>query len=130
MPRPAAERPVDLADVATEVPGAGAWAAEDFGRGGGGGFGGYGGGRRPVNEKPDDGLPKIAAATGGGYFELQSTDDLASTFARVADELHHQYALGFAPVTLDGKMHALGVQLVGPGMTARARKSYLARNEG
>ena len=100
------------------------------GRGGGGGFGGYGAGRRPVNEKPDDGLPKIAAATGGGYFELQSTDDLASTFARVADELHHQYALGFAPVALDGKMHTLGVQLVGTGMTARARKSYLARNEG
>jgi VWFA-related protein len=101
-----------------------------FGRGGGGGSGGYGGGRRRGNEKPDDGLPKIAAATGGGYFELQSTDDLASTFARVADELHHQYALGFAPVTLDGKMHALTVQLAGTGMTARARKSYLARNEG
>jgi hypothetical protein len=48
----------------------------------------------------------------------------------VADELHHQYALGFAPVTLDGKMHVLGVQLAGTGMTARARKSYLARNEG
>ena len=58
-------------------------------------------------EKPDEGLPKIAAATGGGYFELTSTDDLASTFARVADELHHQYALGFTPAKLDGKMHTL-----------------------
>jgi Ca-activated chloride channel family protein len=91
-----------------------------------GGFGGYGGGRPPVDDKPDDGLPKIAEATGGGYFELKSTDDLATTFARVADELHHQYALGFTPMALDGKMHALDVKLTGKGMTARARRSYLA----
>ena len=100
-----------------------------FGRGGmgHGGSGGSGGGRA---EKPDDGLPKIAAATGGGYFELHSTDDLASTFAHVADELHHQYALGFAPATLDGKMHTLSVLVAGTGMTARARRSYLARSQG
>ncbi|HEV3061788.1 MAG TPA: VWA domain-containing protein [Vicinamibacterales bacterium] len=104
-----------------------------MGRGGFGG-GGYGGGRssggrRQVDDKPDDGLPKIAAATGGGYFELKSTNDLASTFARVADELHRQYALGFTPLALDGKMHSLEVRLGGTGMTARARRSYLARNE-
>ena len=81
-----------------------------------------------VFDKPDDGLPKIASVTGGGYFELTSTSDLGSTFARVADELHRQYALGFTPVALDGKMHTLDVRLSGTGMTARARKSYLARN--
>jgi hypothetical protein len=77
-------------------------------------------------EKPDEGLPKIAAATGGGYFELMSPRDLASTFARVADELHHQYALGFAPEKLDGKMHELTVHLSNPDLSARARKRYLA----
>ena len=103
-----------------------------FGRGGGGGRGGYGGGyggRRPTVEKPDEGLPKIAAATGGGYFELTSTADLTTTFARVADELHHQYVLGFAPAALDGKMHKLDVRVKRPGMSARARKSYLASTE-
>src|SRR6266851_5235567 len=85
---------------------------------GGRGMGGYGG-SRPQLEKPDEGLPKIAAATGGGYFELTSTRDLASTFARVADELHHQYALGFAPEKLDGKMHDLAVRLTRPTLTAR-----------
>ena len=105
--------------------------------GGGGGFGGGGGGGRrrrwraaaataAAADKPDDGLPKIAAATGGGYFELTSTDDLASTFTRVADELHHQYALGFTPTKLDGKMHTLDVRIAQDGLTARARKSYLA----
>jgi VWFA-related protein len=102
------------------------------GRGGfgGGGFGGGGRGRglagaRPA-DKPDDGLPKIAAATGGGYFELTSTDDLNATFTRVAEELHHQYALGFTPTSLDGKMHTLTLHLGREGLTARARRSYLA----
>ena len=79
-----------------------------------GGFGGRrSGGPGRVADKPDEGLPKIAAATGGGYFELTSANDLASTFARVADELHHQYALGFTPSALDGKMHALELHVKG-----------------
>ena len=96
-----------------------------FGGLGGRGMGGYSSGR-PQMEKPDEGLPKIAAATGGGYFELTSTSALASTFARVADELHHQYALGFAPEKLDGKLHDLTVHLSQPDLIARARKRYLA----
>jgi VWFA-related protein len=97
------------------------------GHGGGGyGGGGYGGQHGMQSDKPDEGLPKIASATGGGYFELTSTDDLASTFTRVADELHHQYALGFTPSKLDGKMHTLALRLTQTGLTARARKSYLA----
>ena len=53
-------------------------------------------------------------------------DSIFATFARVADELHHQYALGFTPAKLDGKMHRLDVRVVPPALTARARKSYLA----
>jgi VWFA-related protein len=105
-----------------------------FGRGGfgRGGFGGgpFGGGRPAYSDRPDDGLPKIAAATGGGYFELTSTSHLGATFAKVADELHHQYALGFTPEKLDGKMHTLDVRLEGSGRTVRARKSYLAKATG
>jgi VWFA-related protein len=99
-----------------------------LGPGGFGGLGGRGGigSDQPQLEKPDEGLPKIAAATGGGYFELTSARDLPSTFARVADELHHQYALGFTPEKLDGKMHDLNVRLSQPNLTARARKRYLA----
>jgi VWFA-related protein len=86
------------------------------------------GGRGPAGpqlEKPDEGLPKIAAATGGGYFELMSARDLPATFARVADELHRQYLLGFTPEKLDGKMHELTVRAQ-PDLTVRARKRYLA----
>jgi Ca-activated chloride channel family protein len=103
---------------------------DPLGRSGGGGFGGHGGGSSGGGglqmEKPDEGLPKIAAATGGGYFELTSARELATTFARVANELHHQYALGFTPEKLDGKMHDLTVRLSQPELMARARKRYLA----
>jgi Ca-activated chloride channel family protein len=110
-------------------PGSGRFGRGGFGRGGfGGGRGGYGG-RPAVDDKPDEGLSKIAAATGAGYFELTSTNDLSSTFRKVADELHHQYALGFTPSSLDGKMHTLEVRLADSGMIARARKRYLAINE-
>jgi Ca-activated chloride channel family protein len=101
-------------------------------RGRGGGWSGYGpppgGGRPPTSrmQKPDEGLAKLAAESGGGYFELESTDDLGATFARVADELHRQYAMGFSPEKLDGKTHKLEVRVKQPGMTARARKSYVA----
>jgi Ca-activated chloride channel family protein len=92
----------------------------------GGRFGGFRGPSGMLPQKPDPGLPRIAAETGGGYFELQRTEALTSTFARVADELHRQYALGFAPPKLDGKTHKLEVKLKKPGMTARARRSYVA----
>jgi hypothetical protein len=35
--------------------------------------------------------------------------DLTRTFKRVAEELHHQYLLGFTPPKLDGKSHHLAV---------------------
>jgi VWFA-related protein len=76
--------------------------------------------------RPDAGLKRLAAETGGGYFELRSTDELNSTFTRVADELHRQYVLGFTPAALDGKTHRLRVVVKPRGMTVRARTSYVA----
>jgi Ca-activated chloride channel homolog len=83
-------------------------------------------GQRQVRSKPDAGLRKIAEETGGGYFELEKTSDLAPTFTRVAQELHSQYVLGFAPTDLDGRVHKLTLRMKQPGMTARARRSYVA----
>ena len=83
-------------------------------------------GQRMVRSQPDSGLRKIADETGGGYFELKKTADLAPTFTRVAQELHAQYVMGFTPTQLDGKIHKLLVRIKKPGMTARARRSYVA----
>jgi len=99
-------------------------------QGGAPGFGGPGGmpqrRNEPLMQKPDEGMAKIAAATGGGYVELASLGDLLGKFDRVIDELHHQYALGFVPQKLDGKLHDLTVKVNKPGYAARARKRYLA----
>jgi Ca-activated chloride channel homolog len=83
-------------------------------------------GTRMVRSKPDGGLPKIAEETGGGYFELKKSSDLGPTFSRVALELHSQYVLGFEAKQLDGKVHKLSVKMKQTGMTARARRSYVA----
>jgi Ca-activated chloride channel family protein len=81
---------------------------------------------RSVRTKPDRSLKKLAEETGGGYFELSRTDQLMSTFTRVALELHSQYLLGFSPEARDGKTHTLEVRVKQPGMIARARKTYVA----
>jgi Ca-activated chloride channel family protein len=83
-------------------------------------------GSRMVRSKPDSGLRKIADETGGGYFELTKTSDLAPTFTAVAQELHSQYVIGFTPTQLDNRVHKLTVRMKQPGLTARARRSYLA----
>jgi Ca-activated chloride channel family protein len=85
----------------------------------------YFNGSRQVRSKPDADLKRLAEETGGGYFELDQTSDLAPTFTRVAQELHSQYVLGFTPTVLDGKIHRLLVKAK-TGMTVRARRSYLA----
>ena len=86
----------------------------------------YFNGMRVVKSRPSRDLRKISDETGGGYFELLKTAELAPTFSRVAQELRSQYLIGFAPAALDGKVHKLDVKVSRPGMTVRARRSYLA----
>jgi Ca-activated chloride channel family protein len=86
----------------------------------------YFNGQQKVRSRPDRVIKRLAEETGGGYFELKKTDDLGPTFTRVAQELHSQYSLGFAPIA-DGKVHRLQVTVKNKaGMTARARRSYQA----
>ncbi len=96
------------------------------GRGPAGGLSTGRGRGRMQPQEPDEGLIELAAESGGGYFAIRSATNLGETFARVADELHQQYLLGFVPAKLDGKVHRLEVTVLRDGMTARARQSYLA----
>jgi VWFA-related protein len=110
-------------------------ASRGFGGGrrgrGGPGSGGMGPTIRlpPEEPKVDAGLPRIAAATGGGYFELTSTNNLGATFRRIADELHRQYAIAFTPEKLDGKTHKLEVRIKKPNLIPRARRTYIAKKD-
>jgi Ca-activated chloride channel family protein len=86
----------------------------------------YFNGQAHVRTKPDSGLRKIADETGGGYFELKKTSELAPAFTKIAAELHSQYVIGFTPMQLDNRVHKLAVKMKQTGMTARARRSYVA----
>ena len=76
-------------------------------------------------DMPDPGLARVAEETGGGYTEIRFGQDLGAAFARVADELHTQYLLAFAPPKRDGKVHDINVRVT-EGGKPRARKSYVA----
>jgi Ca-activated chloride channel homolog len=89
----------------------------------------YFNGQARVRTRPDGGLRKIADETGGGYFELTKASELAPTFTKVAQELHSQYVIGFTPMQLDNRVHKLAVKMKQPGMTARARRSYVAAGD-
>ena len=79
-----------------------------------------------VGDMPDPGLARVAEESGGGYFEIRAGQDLSAAFESVADELHSQYLLGFAPPRRDGKVHDLCVRVTHSGLKPRARKSYVA----
>jgi Ca-activated chloride channel family protein len=74
----------------------------------------------------DQGLREIADGSGGGHFRLEKNAELEAAFDRVADELHHQYLLGFSPVALDGLVHRIEVRLTRSGLVAKSRTSYVA----
>ena len=75
---------------------------------------------------PDPGLARVAEETGGGYAEIRYAQDLGAAFAQVADELHSQYLIGFAPPKRDGKVHDIDVRVTQRGLKPRARKDYVA----
>lgn len=86
----------------------------------------YFNGSQRVRTSVDRGLRKLSDETGGGFFNLKKKEELGPTFTRIAQELHSQYVLGFSPETADGKVHKLEVKVKRPGLTTRARKSYVA----
>jgi VWFA-related protein len=78
---------------------------------------------------PDPGLARVAEETGGGYTEIRFGQDLAAAFTRIADELHSQYLIAFAPPRRDGKVHAIDVRVAERGLKPRSRRNYVAPAE-
>ena len=79
------------------------------------------------NEDAREFLGELAEVSAGRFYESEVTD-LKKTFKLIAEELRHQYQLGFYPdgSKLDGKVHALRVQVSRPDLAVRARRSYRA----
>ncbi len=65
---------------------------------------------------------------GGGYTEvIAHTTDLGPATSRIADELNHQYMLGFSPERRsDGRYHTMRVAVKGRDYRVRSRRGYVA----
>ena len=81
---------------------------------------------KSLGEPLDTGIKTLARETGGGFREFGTTQDAVQAMVEVAEELHHQYLLGFEQSSADGKVHRVDVRVKRSGVTATATKSYLA----
>ena len=68
----------------------------------------------------------LAMESGGGFQIFAFDRDATSAMRQVAEELHHQYLIGFTPAVIDNKAHNLDVKVRRGGLSVRARKTYLA----
>lgn len=73
-------------------------------------------------------MEQLAEVTGGRFYQGE-TKNLKETFALIAEELRHQYRLGFYPEELqrDGSTHALQVKVNLPDVAVRSRHQYVAK---
>ena len=73
-------------------------------------------------------MEKLSEVTGGRFYQGE-TKNLKDTFALIAEELRHQYRLGFYPEDLkrDGSVHALSVKVAVPDVSVRSRREYIAK---
>jgi VWFA-related protein len=68
---------------------------------------------------------RFVDSTGGGHATVAAEEDMALGFQRIAEELRHQYLIGFNPPAIDGRVHSIEL-LAGPNMSVQARQRYLA----
>lgn len=66
-------------------------------------------------------------AQGGGYTEIiKTTAELGPATARIAEELNHQYMIGYTPATsADGKYHSVRVRTENDTYRVRARRGVV-----
>lgn len=72
-------------------------------------------------------LERLAEVSAGRHYSSDASD-LKKTFNLIAEELRHQYRLGFYPDNskIDGKRHTLRVEVTAGDAVVRARRSYQA----
>ena len=81
-----------------------------------------------VLDESEQNLAQLTAATGGRLYRPASFAALDATYAEVADELRHQYALYYTPLdkTRDGRFRRVRVETADPSFKISARIGYYA----
>jgi VWFA-related protein len=72
-------------------------------------------------------LRDLSAATGGTWFEIESTKDLSAMFVKILEEFRHRYLVSYSPTGVDRSgWHKVDVRVKGTKHTIKARPGYLA----
>ena len=72
-------------------------------------------------------LREITDESGGRTEVVQSAAEISTASARIADELNHQYVIGFTPAhEPDGKFHTLRVRTKNAAYKVRSRTGYVS----
>ena len=84
-----------------------------------------------IYDRDSDGQPmlkKLSEATGGRMLEVRGSDKLEAALDEIAEELHHQYSLGYYPQNenWDGKFRKIQISAGEKGYKIYARKGYYA----
>jgi VWFA-related protein len=77
----------------------------------------------------DQYLHQLATKTGGRLYEANDRSQLSNAFAKIAEELRHQYSLGYYPQTTlqSGERRDIKVRVDRSELAVRARDSYVQR---
>ena len=84
--------------------------------------------KRAINEAVNmSALNEITGGSGGNSELVHQTSDLEAATTRIADELNHQYVLGYySQLPLDGGYRSIRVRATNPEYRVRARRGYIA----
>ena len=80
-----------------------------------------------VGEQRVSFLRDLSEVTGGRLFSIESTRDLAATFARILEEFRMRYLVSYSPQGVaPGGWHRLEVRVRHRGLTVKSRPGYFA----
>ena len=87
---------------------------------------------RAINDRVNPFALREITTESGGYTEVvHDSPELGPATARIADELNHQYMLGYRPTRpADGSYRSIRVRIAGRDHTVRTRRGYVADPRG
>ncbi len=73
-------------------------------------------------------IARLAAETGGRVIKVEGFEKMQAAFEQIADELHHQYSLGYRPLNQkwDGGFRKVAIEAA-KGLKISARDGYYAK---
>lgn len=83
---------------------------------------------RAINDRVNPHALREITTESGGYTEVvHDSPELGPATARIAEELNHQYMLGYRPERpADGSYRSIRVRIKGQDLTVRTRRGYVA----